>query len=83
MVDALIEKIVAATNRTDLLTATRALDRVVTWGQYLVPQWYLASHRIAYWDYFGRPGIKPKYGLGFIDTWWIDADKKTKVLRQR
>ena len=75
VVDALIEKVIAATTRKDLITATQALDRVVMWGHYLVPQWYKASHNVAYWDKFGRPTVKPKYALGFLDTWWIDPAK--------
>ncbi|MDP6704739.1 MAG: extracellular solute-binding protein [Alphaproteobacteria bacterium] len=83
IVDDLIEKVIGAKNRAELTTATRALDRVVMAGHYLVPQWYLASHRIAYWDFFGRPKIKPKYALGFIDTWWLDPAKKAEVLSKR
>jgi microcin C transport system substrate-binding protein len=83
VVDALIERVIGAKSRDELTIATRALDRVVMWGHYLVPQWYLASHRIAYWDFFGRPSIKPKYALGFLDTWWIDAAKKADVLSRR
>lgn len=75
VVDALIDTVIAARNRDELSVAARALDRVVMWGHYLVPQWYKASHNIAYWDIFGRPATKPNYALGFIDTWWIDKAK--------
>src|SRR5262249_41741920 len=61
VIDALIEKIIAADNRPDLIIACRALDRVVRAGRYWVPQWYKASHWVAYWDVFGRPATKPRY----------------------
>jgi microcin C transport system substrate-binding protein len=73
-VDDLIEKIIAAPDRAALIAATRALDRVLLWGHYVVPQWHIQSYRIAYWDRFGRPAQTPKYGLGF-SAWWIDAAK--------
>ena len=74
-IDALIEKIVEASTREELVTACKALDRVVRAGRYWVPQWYLASHRIAYWDVFGRPERQPRYSRGIPDTWWA-AEKK-------
>jgi microcin C transport system substrate-binding protein len=77
-VDALVEKVIAAKTRADLVTAGRALDRLLRAGHYWVPQWYGASHRLAYWNIFGRPQ-KPKYGLGSIETWWIDQDKAAKL----
>ena len=77
-VDALIEKVIAARTREELVTAGRALDRVLRAGHYWVPQWYGATHRLAYWNIFGRP-TKPKYGLGSIETWWIDVDKAAKL----
>ena len=78
-VDALIEKTIAATSRDELRTAARALDRAIMWQHVVVPQWNKASHTIAYWDIFGRPATKPPYSLGFIDTWWIDADKRARI----
>lgn len=74
-VDALIEAIKNAEDRPALLAATRALDRVLMHNHYAVPQWYKASHTIAYWDKFGRPDVKPPYGRGIIDLWWVDEDK--------
>ena len=74
-VDRLIEQIIAAPNRDELITVSRALDRVLQWQHFMIPQFHLNKHRIAYWNRFGRPEIKPKYGLGFSDTWWIDSEK--------
>ena len=83
VIDSLVENVIAARNRDELRVATRALDRMVKWNHYLVPQWYLASHRIAYWDVFGRPESKPKYALGFLDTWWIDPTKRARIEASR
>jgi microcin C transport system substrate-binding protein len=78
VVDALIEAIIAADTRADLVIAARALDRVIRAGRYWVPQWYKASHWLAYWDVFGRPPTKPRYARGAPETWWTDAAKAAK-----
>jgi microcin C transport system substrate-binding protein len=78
-IDALIDKIIAADNRPELVTAARALDRVIRAGQYWIPHWYKASHWIAYWDQFGHPAGKPRYGRGIPETWWYDRDKAAKL----
>lgn len=75
IVDALIEKALAATTRAELTTACRALDRVLRAGRYWIPHWYKASHWIAMWDVFGRPAMKPRYNRAVQTTWWIDRDK--------
>ena len=77
-VDFLIDKIIAAKNREDLISATKALDRFLLFGYYVVPHWHIQNFRIAYWDKFGQPKINPKYDLG-IDTWWYDS-KRVKLL---
>ena len=74
VVDALVEKIVGAPDRASLLHASRALDRVLQWGHYVVPNWFLAKQRIAYWNRFGMPGVVPKAGVQ-LDAWWWDAEK--------
>lgn len=71
VVDALIEKVIAADNREDMQTALRALDRVMRAGHYWVPQWSKGSHTLAWWDKFGWPETKPKYTRGIMDTWWV------------
>jgi microcin C transport system substrate-binding protein len=75
VVDALIERIIAADDRPALITSCRALDRVIRAGRYWIPHWYAASHRIAFWDVFGRPAAKPRYGRGIPETWWYNRDK--------
>ncbi len=79
VIDALINKIIAADSRTSLRTACRVLDRVIRTGRYWVPHWYKASHWLAYWDVFGRPAIKPRYARGIPETWWYDQEKAAKV----
>lgn len=82
VVDALIETIAAAPDRGALVTACRALDRVLRAGRYWVPHWYKPSHWIAYWDTFARPPEKPRYARGIPDTWWYDADKAAQLERR-
>ncbi len=79
VVDALIEKVLAAKTRDELRTAARALDRVLRAGHYWVSHWYNDSHRLAYWNKFSRPPIKPRYHRGIIETWWYDAEKAAKL----
>jgi microcin C transport system substrate-binding protein len=80
VIDALIEKIIAANDRPTLVTACKALDRVIRAGRYWVPQWYKASHWVAYWDVFNRPAAKkPKYARGVPETWWYDQAKAAKL----
>ncbi len=74
VVDALIEGVVNATTRTRLVTHVRALDRVLQWGHWVIPQWHIPYDRLVYWDRFGRPKVTPTRGVQF-DSWWIDAKK--------
>ena len=79
-VDAMIDKIVAAKTPGELTAATRALDRMLLWNHYVVPQWSYSFLRTARWDRFGRPQAMPKYGMAAFPTlWWWDADKAAKV----
>lgn len=74
VVDALVTKVISAQNRRQLIIACRALDRVLLHGNYLVPNWYINTHRIAYWDKFERPDTLPLYYNAMswmISTWWI------------
>ena len=75
VVDALIAEVAAATDRPSLIAATRALDRVLLWGHYMIPQWYKGAHHLVYWNKFDRPALKPRYARGIIDTWWVDREK--------
>jgi microcin C transport system substrate-binding protein len=79
VIDALIEKVIGAKSRKELVTATRAIDRVLRARHYWVPHWYKAAHNLAFWDKFSRPSIKPLYGRGVIETWWYDEAKAAKL----
>ncbi|HEY7245899.1 MAG TPA: extracellular solute-binding protein [Xanthobacteraceae bacterium] len=70
VIDALVEKVIAADSRPALISACKALDRVIRSGRYWVPHWYKPSHWLAYWDLFGRPQAQPHYGLAIRQTWW-------------
>jgi microcin C transport system substrate-binding protein len=73
VIDALVERVIAADSRPALLAACRALDRVVRSGRYWVPHWYKPSHWLAYWDVFGRLAAQPRYARAIPDTWWSNA----------
>ena len=82
-VDKLIERVIFATSRDDLVAATHALDRVLLWNFYVVPQWTYGKQRTARWDRFGRPQAMPKYGAAaFPSIWWWDKDKAAAVPRR-
>jgi microcin C transport system substrate-binding protein len=79
-VDAMIEQVVFAKNQADLVAATKALDRVLLWNHYVVPQWAYGKLRTARWDRFSHPNPLPKYGMSAFPTlWWWDADKAAKA----
>jgi len=79
-VDAVINEIIFAKSRSDLEAATRALDRILLWNHYVVPQWTYDRVRSARWDRFGRPNPMPRYGgAAFPTVWWWDAEKAAKA----
>ncbi len=75
VIDALVDKVVTAKSREELVTATRAIDRVLRANHYWVPHWYKASHNVAYWNKYAQPATKAKYDPGVLDTWWYDSKK--------
>ena len=81
-VDGLIDNLINAKDREDLLFIAKALDRVLLWNYYVIPQWHISSYRVVYWDFFDQPKIKPKYSLGF-DTWWINQNKYDQIQLNR
>ena len=78
VVDELIEELIRAPDRPSLVAHTRALDRVLQYGYYVIPHYHLSAFRVAYWDKFRRPATSPKYALG-LDTWWIDPTAEQTV----
>jgi microcin C transport system substrate-binding protein len=79
-VDALIDRLIFAKSREELVAATRALDRVLLWNFYVVPQWSYPKQRTARWDRFGRPDRLPQFGVSaFPDIWWFDAERAARL----
>jgi microcin C transport system substrate-binding protein len=79
-IDTLIERVIFTKDRDDLIAATKALDRVLLWNFYVVPQWTYGKERTARWDRFGHPANMPKYGAAAFPTiWWWDKDKAAKA----
>ena len=73
VIDELVDLVIQSPDRASLITRTHALDRVLLHHYYLIPQWHIGSHRIAYWNKFDRPAIAPKYDTGYkigLMTWW-------------
>jgi len=76
VVDALINKITQANTQEDLTAAVKAMDRVLLWNYYVVPQWYADTWRVAHWANFERPKVQAPYDLGIADTWWAKQPKQ-------
>ena len=82
VIDSLIDKVISSKSREDLINSTKALDRVLLWGHYVIPQWHISAYRTLYWDIFDKPSIRPKYSLG-TNTWWIDSEKATTINQRK
>ena len=81
-IDTLVDHVIQAPDRGSLVHSTRALDRALLWGFYVIPHWHINYYRLSYWNKFARPKITPKYGLGFF-TWWIDKEKEKTLLGKK
>ena len=81
VIDALIDRIIGADTRAAMVSACRALDRVIRCGRYWIPHWYKPTHWYAYWDVFARPAANPRYARGVPETWWYDRGKAAKLER--
>jgi microcin C transport system substrate-binding protein len=83
VVDTLTDQIAKSQNDSDkLLSLGRALDRVLQWNFFIIPQWYISQYRVAAWDKFERPAIMPHYDLG-LDTWWVSQEKAQRLPEKR
>lgn len=69
-IDYLVEQLIAAPDREQLVLRARALDRVLQWNHFVIPHYHISAYRIAYWNKFAHPDISPTYDLG-LDTWWV------------
>ena len=78
-VDEMIRRVIFAKDRDELVAATKALDRVLLWNQYVVPMWTISYSRTARWDRFGFPATLPTYSYGFPSIWWYDMAKAEKT----
>ena len=74
VIDDLIQRVISASDRESLVQATRALDRVLLWGWYVIPQWYVPNTRLLWWNRFSRPALTPEDGP-VTAFWWYDAEK--------
>ncbi len=79
VIDQLIESVITAPDRESLILRTKALDRVLQWGFYIIPNWHLDYDRLVYWNKFGRPKVTPLRGAQF-GTWWVDPALETKLV---
>lgn len=82
VVDSLVEQLISAPDHASLVNQSRALDRVLLWNFYVIPNWHIQTFRIAYWNIFGQPAIQAPYDIGF-DNWWIDPEKNAKYRPQQ
>ncbi|WP_297809679.1 extracellular solute-binding protein [uncultured Helicobacter sp.] len=78
VIDALITKVIQAKDYQELLVSTRALDRVLLWGYYMIPHFHTKTFRVAFWDFLEHPEITPIYNVGF-ETWWANPSKLEKL----
>lgn len=81
-IDKLIDHVIFAKDREELVAATRALDRVLLWNDFVVPQWFSPNSRIAYWNRYDKPETLPGLTPGFLQVWWYDKDKAQSVAEQ-
>jgi microcin C transport system substrate-binding protein len=85
-IDTLIERLIYSRDRADLVTATRALDRVLLWNTYVVPQFHSPVDRVAYWNKFNRPLTVPRHTntyASFLRTWWYDDTSARRLEAER
>src|SRR4029079_10654940 len=78
-IDKLIDDVIFAKDRDDLVAATNALDRALQWNELVVPQWYAPNVRIAFWDRYGQPKKLPGLTPGFLQVWWFDQSLASRL----
>jgi microcin C transport system substrate-binding protein len=78
-IDKLIDKIIFAKDREELVAACRALDRVLLWNHFVVPNWYSPNERFGYWNRYSHPQTLPSRAIGFPTIWWYDQEKAAKL----
>ena len=86
VVDALVDRLLRASSRAELVATTQALDRVLLWGHYTIPHWYSDKFRVVHWDKFGKPAFSAPYTADYFVmpyTWWFDAEKAARLKQDR
>ena len=86
VVDALVERLIQAPSRAELVATTRALDRILLWGHYTIPHWYSDNFRVVHWDKFGKPALSAPYTADYFVmpyTWWYDEEKAAQLEQAR
>ncbi|MBF9048755.1 ABC transporter substrate-binding protein [Roseobacter sp. HKCCD9010] len=78
-IDALVEHVIDAETREELSVSVAALDRVLRWERFRVPQWFNNAHWVAYYDIYRYPEPLPPFALGFLDFWWVDAEAEAAL----
>lgn len=81
-IDRLVEQVIAAPDRTSLVTRVRALDRALQWSFLVIPHWHISYARIAFWDKFGYPTVTPLQGVQ-LDAWWVDPAKDAALVTRK
>ncbi|WP_421859134.1 extracellular solute-binding protein [Oricola sp.] len=79
VVDALVDEVIFAKDRETLVAATHALDRVLLWGYYYIPQWHTPEVWLAWWDKFGIPDTQPAYAGADLESWWVIPEKEAAL----
>ncbi len=79
VIDELVERLIYAKDRAELVAITNALDRILLFNYFSVPQWYLSKDRVAYWNKFGIPPTQPSYAGIDAESWWIDPQKEAAL----
>jgi microcin C transport system substrate-binding protein len=82
-IDRLIDKIILAKDRAELVAATHALDRVLLWNHFVVPQFHAPFERLAMWDMYRRPDKLPSRSPSFLRTWWQDDAAAKRLIEAR
>jgi len=82
VVDQLVDGIISASDRKQLVAYTRALDRVLLWSFYVIPNWHIAANRVLYWDKFSHPAVPVKVGV-MVNRWWFDQRKAATLKARR
>jgi len=78
-IDALLDYVINAETKDEMIIAVKALDRVLRWERFRIPQWYNGNHWVAYYDMFEHPDPLPPYALGFLDFWWLNPEKEAAL----